>query len=125
VQGVKTKKMRLKTIFGLIILTSCAIGKREVKYNEMASSPKVSVHADELIIKTENSKENSALSIYDIQATVDNTDKVILLKAYQAAGQEFKTEFRVKLKGIDKDNFADYKIYWVDPDNRRTEIKID
>src|SRR5215203_2076116 len=116
--------MKLQTIFGLIILTSCAIGNREVKYNEMGTHPKVSFNANELIITTENSKENSALSIYDIQATVDNTAKGIFLKGYQAAGKEFKTEFRVKIKGINADDLKLYKIYWVDPDDKRTEIKI-
>lgn len=114
--------MRLWII--LILLTSCAVGKRQVKYIEMSSEPKLTWNGQEFLIETRNSKENSALLIYKIKSTVDNENNLILLRGLQAVGKKYQTEFKVDLKDINSDKLVNYKIYWVDPDNKRTELKI-
>jgi hypothetical protein len=118
------RQMKIWPTYLIILLTSCAIGQREVKYSEMMSEPKVSWDNGELLVRTENSKENSALLIYEIEPAVDQTDKVILLRGLEAAGKKFRTEFRLKLKDVNPDKLSDYRIYWVDPDNKRTELRI-
>lgn len=117
--------MKLSTIYLTIILTSCAIGQREVKYSEMSSEPRVNWDKGELVVRTGNSKENSALLIYEIEPTVDQADKVILLRGLEAAGKEFRNEFRLRLTEVDVDKVSDYRIYWVDPDDKRTELRIE
>jgi hypothetical protein len=91
----------------------------------MFTAPKLSVERDGLLIRTENSKENSALLIYEIRPTIDQTNKVILLKGFHAPGKELQTDFRVKLEDIDLNELSNYKIYWVDPDDKRTELRIE
>ena len=115
--------MKSWIIYLTIIFTSCAIGQREVRYSEMPSEPKINWVNGELIVRTENSKENSALLMYKIQATVDPANKVILLKGFEAVGKKFRNEFRLKIKNVNSEKVSDYKIYRVDPDNKRTELK--
>lgn len=95
-----------------------------MKYSEMPSPPSIRWDRGQLVVQTENSIENSALSIYEIQSTVNHADKVILLKGLQALGKEYKREFRLALDGVNPDSASMYRIYWVDPDDKRTELRV-
>jgi len=73
---------------------------------------------------TENSKENSALLIYEIQPRVDASKKTLMLSANQAPGKEFKTEFQFNLEELGVKNITEYQIFWIDPDGTKTAIEI-
>ena len=112
-------------VYFLIFLTSvasCAIAVRQVKYSEMSSSPTIAWQGNDLIVRTQNSKENSSLLIYKIKSTVDDDKRIILLRGYQAVGKELKTEFKLEFKSRNATQLKGYKIYWVDPDGVRTEL---
>ena len=112
-------------LFIVFLLTCCSTGTKEVKYSEMGSEPKIKWVGQELIVETENSRENSALLIYSIEPTIDKEDNQILLYGFQAAGKEYRTEFRMTIEGVPIDKHGDYKIFWVDPDGKRTELQIE
>ncbi|MBI1770628.1 MAG: hypothetical protein HYR67_19845 [Bacteroidetes bacterium] len=119
------KIMKTVILFGAIILTSCSLGHKEVRYSEMASPPILRLKGDGILITTANSKENTAFKIYEIQPTIDEGSKIILLKGLESMGKELKTEFHVTLGNMKQDSVSAYKIYWVDPDNKRTELRIE
>ena len=116
-------KTRLYIII-LLLTFSCAIGKRQVFFKEMSSEPKAEVTENGLLIKTENSKENSALLIYSIKSQIDTKNEKIRLTGYQAAGEKFRDEFKIHLEKEVLGNIANYKLVWVDPDGKENEIKI-
>jgi hypothetical protein len=104
-----------------LFLISCTNGKG-VKYDEMFTKPKLAWDRQGLIVRTENSKENSALLIYDIQSTVDIEKNLILLSGYQAACRDYKTEFTILFPNRAMRNF---KVFWIDPDGSRIPLSVD
>ncbi|WP_339918467.1 hypothetical protein [Yeosuana marina] len=117
--------MKTKLYIIILLLTfSCNFGKRQVIFSEMSSEPKAEVTQNGLLIKTENSKENSALLIYSIKSQVDTDNKKIRLTGYQAAGKNFRNEFKIDLKKEVLKNIESYKLVWADPDGKEYEIKI-
>ncbi len=74
-----------------------------------------------LVVIIDASKKNSALSIYKIEASLDTANGLVLLKAYQAAGKEFKTEFQVNLPFIPR-HLENYHAVWVNPDGEHYEM---
>lgn len=92
----------------------------------MAAPPRLILDGDDIIIKTQNSKENPSFSIYEIFPMVDKGDRVILLKGHEGLYREVKNEFRLSIRVIkEDDSIAGYKIFWVDPDNTKTEMKLE
>jgi hypothetical protein len=122
---MKKRKMKiLLSILIISIITSCSIGKKQVYFNEMSKIPEIELKNVNLIVKTENSKENSALLIYTIRRKIDTEKKEIYLKGYQAAGKKYRNEFEIKLDKKIAADIDNYKVYWIDPDNKRNELKI-
>lgn len=117
--------MKLLCPLIFLTLTTCNPGKEGVKYDEMFSKPTIHWNKDELIINTVNSKENSALLIYKIEPTVNTSENTLLLKGYQAVGKEFRTEFKFSLKDLGIKESDEYKVYWVDPDGKQSEVKVE
>jgi hypothetical protein len=106
------------------LLFGCSIGVKQVYYREMYKPPLIGIYQDVLQVSTENSIENSALLIYKIEVTINSDNKEIYLKGFQAAKKKYINKFQFKL---DKDvikNISVYKIFWVDPDNNKHEIKF-
>jgi hypothetical protein len=117
--------MKTKLYIIVLFLTfSCAFGKKQVSFNEMFSEPKCELIDNGLLIKTENSKENSALLIYSIKLKIDKANKEIRLIGYQAAGKKFKNEFKIELEKDVLENIEDFKLLWIDQDGKENEIKI-
>jgi hypothetical protein len=118
-------KSRLITL-SIITLTlaSCTLGRKGVRLAEMGSQPNLRLKGNELLLNIENSRGNSALSIYKIQPTIDQTNNIILLRGFQAPGKKFRSEFKIRVKNIDPIELPNFKIYWVDPDDHRTELHI-
>jgi hypothetical protein len=114
--------MKFLVLILFATLIGCSVGEKQVKFEEMAAGPQLRLDGNDLLITTSNSRENSALLIYDVESVVDNENKVILLKGFQAAGKEFETEFRVILEGVDSISLNSYSFFWLDPDNKRTEL---
>jgi hypothetical protein len=108
-----------------LTLTGCSLGHKEVRYTEMAAPPKLILQGEEVVIRTENSTEYKSFFIYEILPTIDEGDKTILLKGHEAMWRDKKNEFRLTFRNIKHDSITAYKIFWVDPDNKRTELKLE
>jgi hypothetical protein len=91
----------------------------------MSAPPRLILNGDEILIKTKNSKEYTSFFIYEILPTFDEGSRAILLKGHESMGRESKSEFKISIKNIKQDSISAYKIYWVDPDNTRTELKLE
>lgn len=108
-----------------IILTSCQLGHKEVKLAEMAAPPRLIVQGNQILIKTETSKENPSFTLYEILPTIDEGERSILLKGHEGMYRDPMSEFIVKVTRIKPDSLALYKIFWVDPDNSKTQLKFE
>lgn len=117
--------MKKLSLLLVLVATGCSLGHKEVRYTEMAAPPRLILQGDEILVKTQNSKEYPSFLIYEILPTIDEGDRLILLKGHEAMYRDNKNEFRVSVKRIKADSIIDYKIYWVDPDNKRTEVKLE
>ena len=116
-------KTKIYIAFALLTL-GCTIGKRQVFFNEMFSEPEALLTENGLLIKTENSKENSALLIYKIESKIDVDKNEIRLTGYQAPAKKFNNEFEIKLDNEVIDNIGNYRLIWIDPDGNENEITI-
>ena len=117
--------MKTVILLSAIIFAGCSLGHKEVRYSEMASPPILRLKGDGLFITTTDSKENVGFVIYEIQPTIDEGAKVILLKGLEATGRETTHEFKIGLDNMKQDSISAYKIYWIDPDNKKTELRIE
>lgn len=118
----------MKKLYPLVItliFASCSLGHKEVKYSEMIAPPKVKLVGDEFVIKTERSLENPNFTIYEVIPTLDEGEKLILLKGHQSMGRESTGEFRVKIKDWKHDSLEVCRVFWVDPDNSKTQIRLE
>ena len=115
----------MKTIMKLLLLTlvSCSIGRQGVYFDEMPTRPILSLDNNILTVKISNSIKNSALLIYKIHVSVDQSKKEIYLSADQAAGQDYKETFTIKLNDFKIIEPRTYSFYWLDPDKKT--IKLD
>jgi hypothetical protein len=111
-------------IFIFPLILGCSPGKKQAFLNEMLKPPIIELAETGLIINTENSIVNSTLLIYSIEKELDLKKKEIILKGFQASGKKFKNEFKISLNKKVLENIATFKIYWVDPDNKKNELKI-
>jgi hypothetical protein len=121
------KIISIQTIFilcSLVIFTQCSLGKKQIYLNEMENVPLLQLKEDGLQITTTNSKIDSALLLYRIQSEIDQRKKVIFLKGYQALGKEFKNKFFIKLNKEILGDIQSFKIYWVDPDEKKNQLEI-
>jgi len=110
-----------------LLVSSCSlfsIGKRGVSFNEMGKTPVISTFDNGFEIMTENSIQNSALSIYKITARIDTTHKKIELKGYQALNKKYQNSFKIKVRGISKTRLANFEFYWIDPDQKESRLTI-
>ncbi|HTH57079.1 MAG TPA: hypothetical protein VL728_13610 [Cyclobacteriaceae bacterium] len=107
------------------IAASCSLGHKEVRYNEMAGPPRLILQGDNILVRTQNSKEYPSFFIYEIFPMFDEGDRVILLRGYEAMYRDVKNEFKVNITNIKADSISAYKIYWVDPDLKKTELKLE
>ena len=123
----------------IITLSGCVIGKTGVYLGEMRDKPMLIINQDTLIIKTQNSVKNSALCIYKLNISVDNSQKRIYLSASQALCRSnsrkildfllypfcrsSKNIFQIKLKKhkVSEPNLFD--LYWRDPDMKITKLE--
>ena len=112
----------MKTL--LIFLIACAIGKQGVYIDEMPTKPFLKVNADTLTIKTQNSIKNSALLIYKINISVEQTEKKIFISADQAVGKPYKEVFKIELSDYKVTDPKSYEYFWRDPDKKTTRLEI-
>ncbi len=108
----------------LLIFVSCSVSRQGVFYTEMPKSPSLKLTENFLTIKTSNSIKNSALSIYEIQVSVDSNKNEVFVSANQAAGKEFKEIFSVNLSEYKITDWTAYSFYWLDPDKKITKLDI-
>lgn len=118
---------KVKTSFRLISLiilfASCVAEKKGVFLDEMPMKPTIETFDNRIVVNTENSIKNSALLIYRIDIRLDTINKIISLNGFQTVGKEYRNKFELKINGQTKEKLDNYKYYWIDPDNKRTEIK--
>jgi len=115
----------LKNIFiGLIIitLTSCSFGKNRVFYEEMSSKPLIKIYQNKIELVTENSKINSALSIYKINYSIDTLAKKVFITGFQSINKKSQNAFQILVEGFTKTEISNYKFFWVDSNKNQTEI---
>src|SRR6478736_3877113 len=103
--------MKMLFTFIFILLIGCTPGEKGVKYEEMRTKPRIFLKENELHVVTENSKENSALLIYEVQPTIDPSKKTLMLKANQAPGKEFRTEFQFNVEELGVKDISEYQIF--------------
>ncbi|MBB6460982.1 hypothetical protein [Flammeovirga kamogawensis] len=109
-----------------ILLGACSsIGEQGVFYAEMSNKPELLIKNNQLKVKTYNSIKNSALLIYEVNATFDKEKKVIILKAKQAIGKKNQDVFEIDLPKVVSENINLWKIDWVDPDGKTTTLEIE
>lgn len=118
--------MRIFKIVCLIslLLFSCHIGKKQVEYAEMSAKPIISFQSDSLILRTQNSKYHSALSIFKVEANVNRNNKSIIICAFEAANEPYKELFIVDLKEYNINNIAEYTLIWLNPDGSVVPLVI-
>ncbi len=90
----------------------------------MGSNPILNLTRSGLKITTVNSKVDSALLIYKIESEINQSRKEIYLKGYQALGKKFKNEFPILLSKEILEDIRGYKIYWLDPDEKKNLLEI-
>ena len=118
--------MKKLSLLLTLLATGCMLGHKEVKYTEMAAPPRLILRGDDIIVKTQNSKENPSYTIYEIFPMVDKGDRVILLKGHEGLNRVPQNEFKLSIRVIEEDDsIAGYRIFWVDPDNSKTEMKLE
>lgn len=115
--------MKNYLIISCIFLISCT-AKKGVSYDEMSNVLVAKYKDGKLILHTGNSKNHSAYLIYDVQAKADNTNKTLFLTAFQAPKKENKDHFEIDLKKLGVINITEYKIIWVDPDGKNTNVQL-
>ena len=113
-----------KIFFYLIFLTSCIIGKQGVYFSEMSSKPNVKIENKEIIINTNNSKQNSSLAIQRLNIKVDTIKKSIFISAIQGLNNKRSKTFRFNLNKYKITQSSLYTIYWIDPDSKTTRIEL-
>ncbi|PLX05887.1 MAG: hypothetical protein C0596_15405 [Marinilabiliales bacterium] len=123
-KNIEVMKNIIKIGLILLITVSCYIGKKGVFYSEMTKKPTVQIADKMIVVNTDNSNKNSALLIYKIDYSVDTAQKIIELKAYQAANKDYKNKFEIQIKELSKSELAKYEYFWLDPDNNKTKIDI-
>jgi hypothetical protein len=119
---MKTKQIIIKTL--LIFLFGCAIVKQGVYIDEMPTKPFLKVSADTLTIKTQNSIRNSALLIYKINISVEQTQKKVFISADQAAGKPYKEFFTIVLSDYKVTDPKSYEYFWRDPNKKTTKLEV-
>lgn len=122
---VRTHEMNMlktTTKLLLLILIGCTIGKQGVYFGEMGRQPVLILNNDPLTVRTSNSKQNSALLIYEINISVDQDKKEVYMSANQAAGKDYRDTFVFKLSEYKINDAKPYVFYWRDPDNKTTKL---
>jgi len=116
----------MKTIMQLLLLTlvSCSVGRQGVYFDEMRPKPSLSLDNNILTVKTSNSIKNSALSIYKINVSVDQSKKEIYLSADQAFGKDYIETFTIKLNDYKIIKPTTYSFYWLDPDKKTINLDL-
>lgn len=112
----------------IIILTLLFFGcstKKGVFYDEMSKSLSVKFSNDKLILQTGNSKTHSAYLIYEVKAKADITKKELYITGMQAIHKDYKDRFEIDLKKLGITNIQDYKIIWIDPDKKQTNLQLE
>jgi hypothetical protein len=105
------------------MIVSCSFGTKGVYFNEMSKKPSIEIFDGRIVVTTDNSSQNSALLIYKVDYTVDTSEKIIELKAYQALNKKYKNTFNIHLPSIRKTNLNYYKYFWIDPDGTKNQIE--
>ena len=108
----------------MLFLIRCNIGKQGVYYDEMGTTPILTIDKNVLTITTTNSRANSSLLIYEINLAANKLKNEIYLSANQATGKRNKNIFTFKLSEYKIYNANNYVFYWIDPDMKTTELKI-
>ncbi len=88
----------------------------------MSVKPKIKTGEKQITLTVGNSKENSALLIYDIEHSVNTELKTIELKGFQALKKKYKEKFVIPIKELTKAELDTYEYYWLDPDKTKTLI---
>lgn len=109
--------------FIIITLTNCSIGKNRVFYDEMGLKPIVKIYENKIELLTENSKINSALSIYEIDFTIDTLAKKVFIVGYQSVNKTSQNKFEISDMRFQKSEISRYSFYWIDPNKNQSEIE--
>ncbi len=109
----------------LIFLAFACTPKKGVFYSEMNKTVVVKYEKNKLVLFTGNSKEHSAYLIYDVTAKADKAKKELVISAWQAPKKENKDRFEIELNKMGINNIQDYKIIWLDPDGKATNLQLE
>ena len=111
-------------ILVVVIFLFYIFKERGVYYNEMSAKPVVILKMDSIVLKTQNSKINSAFLICDVNIKVDVENRKVFVKAFQGIGRKFKTRFSIEITRWKPNEMALFDFYWVDPDKKMTKIYL-
>ena len=114
---------RLPLIIITLLLSSCSIGKQGVFYEEMATTPKLTITDNTITIETKNSIRNSALILYEIETEVNKENKELILRGIQAVNRKYKYQFILELDKLGIDDIEVWTVNWIDPDGNKHELR--
>ncbi|AZQ62463.1 hypothetical protein EI427_09490 [Flammeovirga pectinis] len=107
------------------VLSACTIGEQGVFYAEISKKPILRIQNNKLRIEVHNSNVNSAQLIYEVNATINQEEKVINLKAKQAINKDYLENFEIDIPQSIIKTINLWTINWVDPDGTIITLEID
>ena len=120
--------------------SGCVIGKRSVYVDKIWEKPILMINQDTLIVKTSLTSTGSAICTYEINISVDKSEKKVYISAYEALVRTNKRDivtillypFTRPCKFVYQFKLSKYKVYepnsfeyyWRDPDKKITKLEI-
>lgn len=117
------KMKRFSLIIITLLLCSCSIGKQGVFYEEMATTPKLTITDNTITIEIKNSIRNSALMLYKIETEVNKENKELILRGHQAINRKYKDKFILELDKLGIDDIEVWTVNWIDRDGSKHELR--
>lgn len=111
-------------LFVLCVFFLSCTAKKGVFYEELSNVLIVKYEKAMLVIQTGNLKNHAAYLVYDIHVKADYSTKQLLLTGFQKQKKENKDRFEIDLNKLGIKNIQDYKIIWVDPDGKNTNLQL-
>ena len=78
------KYLTVALVITVTAFSGCVIGKRSVFVDKMWEKPILTINQDTLIVKTSPTSTGSAICTYEINISVDKSEKKVYLSAYEA-----------------------------------------
>ena len=121
-------------------LSGCVIGKRGICVDKMWEKPILTINQDILMVKTSLTSTGSAICTYEINISVDKTEKKVFISAFEALVRtnnrdvvsillypftrpcKFVSHFKLSKYNVYEPYSFEY--YWRDPDKKITKLEI-